>query len=343
MALRDYERVLAFVDEVCRVADRDGIAVYPYLDLEPMLHPEIVRLLRLTEAVDCFSIPACVPTTGIPIASRDDWEHVLAAYRRAGVRQLEFTLHGPEGLHDRVVSRDGAFQSHNKAVRRAKASGFEARLNLMVSKPMLRQFRDTMDTVERNPYDHRRAAIPGYAPNERLRRFERFRPELHDLVPHADFFRAFCDDKAGDSKRWKSIAESTEEKAYQELLANQSKYASYQGLIDNLPTWYFVAVGPDLDIWYGNGFHRTQRLGRVDQTSPAELVEQVLARYPNYAFGGYFPIDSVPSPIEVAREVADPRGKRVYHRIDEIHVRWLDKHLERLLDMGGLEDLDEGI
>lgn len=327
MGLRDYERVLAFVDDFCRVADAESIAVYPYLDLEPMMHPEIVRLLRLVEAVDCFSIPVCVPTTGIPMVRRDDWQQVLAAYRRAHVRQLELTLHGPEGLHDRVVAREGAFQSHNKAVRRAKASGFEARLNLMVSKPMLRRFWDTMDAVERNQYDHKRAAVPTYEPNERLRRFERFRPELRDVMPYAGLLQAFCDDEAGDSKRWNTIAESTEEKAYQELLGNQSRYASYQRIIDSLPTWYFVAVGPDLDIWYGNGFHRTEKLGEVGHTPPTELLEKVLARYPNYAFGGYFPVDSVPSPIEVAKEVADPRGKRLYHRNDEIHVMWLDKYL----------------
>lgn len=327
MTLRDYERVLAFVDEFCHVADGEGIAAYPYLDLEPMLHPKIVRLLSPAKTLDCFSMPACVPTTGIPIARRDDWEQVLAAYQQAGVRQLEFTLHGPEGLHDKAVSRKGAFQSHNKAVRRAKASGFETRLNLMVSKPMLRQFQDTVHAVERNQYDHKRAAIPAYAPNERLRGFERFRPELPDLMPYTDFFRELCDDEARDTMRWKTSAESTEKKAYQELLANQSRYASYRRLIDSLPTWYFVAVGPDLDIWYGNGFHRTEKLGRVAQTSPTELLEKVLARYPNYAFGGYFPIESVSSPVEVAKQVANPRGKRVYHRIDEIHVMWLDKYL----------------
>jgi hypothetical protein len=49
--------------------------------------------------------------------------------------------------------------------------------------------------------------------------------------------------------------------------------------------------------------------------------------YPNYSFGGYFPMDSVPSPIEVGKKVADPTGKRIYHEIEEIHVKWLDKFL----------------
>lgn len=178
MAMKDCERVLAFVDEFCCIAKRQNVEVYPYLDLEPMRHPEIARILTLARTIDGFSMPVCIPTTGIPIVKRNDWEQVLAAYREAGVRQLEFTMHGP-----------------------------------------------------------------------------------------------------------------------------------------------------DLHIWYGNGLHRTQELGRVGTTPPTELLRKVLDRYPNYSFGGYFPIDSVPPPIRVGKEVADPQGKRIYHGIDEIHVMWVDKYL----------------
>ena len=327
MALRDVERVLAFVDAFSRIAEDQGVLVHPYLDLEPMLHPDIVTILSLSQAVDAFSMPTCIPTTGIPIARRDDWRRVLAAYRQAGVRQLEFTLHGPEAIHDEAVSREGAFQSHNQAVRRAKESGFEARLNLMVSKPMLRHVQETMDAVDRNAYDHRRAAIPTYAPNARLRGFERLRPELPDVMPHRALLRACCDDQDGDGNRWKTVAGSTEGRAYQNLLASEGACRSYQSLIESLPTWYFVTVGPDRDVRYGNGLHRTDGLGRVGESPPAEVLQRVLERYPNYALGGYFPIDSLPAPIEVARAVADPRGGRIYHTTEEIHVMWLDQYL----------------
>ncbi|MFO7741586.1 MAG: hypothetical protein R6X31_04645, partial [Anaerolineae bacterium] len=68
-------------------------------------------------------------------------------------------------------------------------------------------------------------------------------------------------------------------------------------------------------------------LGRVGTTPPTELLKEVLDRYPNYSFGGYFPIDRLASPIKVGKEVADPEGKRIYQGIDEIHVMWLDRYL----------------
>ena len=327
MAIRDYENVLVFVDEFCRIAKGQNIKVYPYLDLEPMLHPEIEKILSLARTIDGFSIPACIPTTGLPITTRNDWEQVLTAYHDAGVRQLEFTLHGPEAIHDKAVSRKGAFQCLNEAVQRAKRYSFEISLNLMVSKPMLKQFQETMYVVERNEYNHKRAQIPSYAPNEKLRGFEQYRPELADVIPYREFFQEFCDNKVRDAEYWNNVEESTEEKAYQELLSNKGKYESYQLIIDSLPTWYFLTVGPGLDIWYGNGFHRTQKLGQIGKSTPMEVLEKVLDRYPNYSFGGYFPIDRVPSPIEVGKKAADPTGKRIYHEIDEIHVKWLDKYL----------------
>jgi len=327
MTMGDYENVLAFVDKFCRIANEQNAKVYPYLDLEPMLHPEIEKIVSLARTINGFSMPVCIPTTGIPISTRNDWEQVLTAYHEAGVEQLEFTLHGPEAIHDKAVSWKGAFRCLNEAVQRAKRISFEINLNLMVSKPMLQQFQETMYVIEKNEYNNKRAVIPAYAPNEKLRRFEQYRPELADVIPYKDFFQEFCDNKTHDGEYWNNVQESSEEKAYQELLAHESKYESYHVIIDSLPTWYFMTVGPGLDIWYGNGFHRTQKLGQIGKSTPTEVLKKVLRRYPNYSFGGYFPIDRLPSPIEVGKKVADPTGKRIYHEIDEIYVKWLDKYL----------------
>lgn len=330
MALPDYKDTLAFVDEFSQTARVQKIKVYPYLDLEPMEHPEIVEIINMTQTIDGFSLPSCIPTTGIPIARRDDWEQVLSAYRNVGVKQLEFTLHGPEKIHDRALSRPGAYRGHQQAVRRAMTKNFETRLNLMVSQPMLDHFQQTMETVEKNEYDVKRAAVPSYTPNERLRAFERIRPGLPDLEPYQAFFIDFCDQEARGQEYWKKLPESTEGKTYREMLSGETGGASYQDMIENLPTWYFITVGPGRDIWYGNGFHRTHKLGQIGVTAPEDLLEKMWGFYPNYAFGGHFPVDRLPSPREVAEKVGDPDGKRVYHRKDEIHMMWLDKMMERI-------------
>jgi len=330
MPVQDFKRVCSFVDEFKRGAEGQGVTVYPWLDLEPMLHPEISEILSFIQATEWFSLPSCMPTTGMPIANRDDWEEVLKSHWEAGVRQLEFTLHGPEEIHNRAVSRRNAFQSHNEAVGRAKRYGFETKLNLMVSKPLLGRFGETMDVVDRNAYDYRRAAIPHYEANDRLRRFERYRPQLREVAPYRELLEQFCNDEIRDSEFWRDVADFTEQSAYRELLAHQEKYETYQQFVENLPTWYFVTVGPDLDIWYGNGFHRAQRLGQVGESSPREILDKVMDEYPNFAFGGYFPVDRLPSPIEVGNRVANPVGDKVYQDYEdhcEIHVMWLDKFM----------------
>lgn len=322
-----YEQAIAYVNDFRRIAESRDIEVYPYLDLEPMLHPRIADIVSTFVHVTGLSLPECMPTTGVPLARRRDWEAVLTAYWEAGVREFELTLHGPEELHDRVVSAQGALACHISALRRLHQSGFGTRLNLMVSKPMLRQFDETMTIVKSNQYDKKRAVIPLYVPNRKLRQFEEHRPELRDVAEYAEYFEAFCDNKEREGGYWKRIAQSTEASIYASLISGKNNHDSYQLLIESLPNWRFLTVGPNLDVWYGNGFHRTKKIGSIGSTTPEELLELALKEYPNYSLGGFFPIDDLPSPNEVANAVADPNGQRIYHEHDELHAKWLDDYL----------------
>jgi hypothetical protein len=321
----DYERVLDFADSFCRIAASQQMEVSPYLDLEPMLHPSVVGIIEAFRRRDGFTLPSCIPTTGIPIAQRDDWPELLAAYWDAGVRELMFTLHGPDDLHDLVVSAKGASAHQRTAVRRVREYGFSARLNLMVSRPMLLRFDETRSIIERSEFDAMRARVPAYAPNQKLRKFEPHRPHLSDLKPHIAYLGGLAQGGDQGADDWAQIHECTEERVLANMMRNRHDYASYESVIDRQPAWRFVTVGPGLDIWYGNGLHRSHLLGRVDETLPGDLLSSLLGQYPNYALGGFFEIEHLPSPIEVARAVADPAGQRAYGDPDELQVKWLDQ------------------
>jgi hypothetical protein len=325
MDCNDYERILNFANSFRRLAASQHVEVSPYLDLEPMLHPDVVKIIRAFVRQEGFTLPSCIPTSGMPLAKRDDWRELLAVYWEAGVRELMFTLHGPDNLHDCVVSADGASACQRTAVGRAREYDFTTRLNLMVSRPMLRRFDETKAIVEKSKYDLKEARVPAYAPNAKLRKFEPHRPRLSDLKPHIDYLSSLGEGGGQVTDDWSQINECTEEWVFADMMMKRHNYDSYESVISRLPNWRFVTVGPGLDIWYGNGRHRTHLLGRVGDTLPRDLLRKVRGQHPNYALGGFFEIDHLPSPVEVASTVADPAGQRVYSDPSELQVKWLDQ------------------
>ena len=328
---RDFEKVIDFVVVFRTYSKREKVEVYPYLDLEPMLHPDVVELLRMFTSATGLKMPNSVPTTGIPLVSRSDREKLLAAYWEAGVRELELTLHGTEDIHDAAVQFPGAFNMHNQALKIAKSSGFKTRLNLMVSKPMLARFSEIVRIVQEGGYDSKRAHIPTYAPNDNLRLFEAKRPEIDDVIPYAESLDSICDCNGQKEEYWNRIDQQTEAFAYQRTISGSDGFDSYQDILAVLPNWRFLSIGPSFDIWYGNGFHRKKKLGSIDTCNPEEIFKLTQAEFPNYAFEGLFMHDTLPSPFAVATKMANPDGKRIYHDQEEIHVKWLDDYRRSII------------
>ena len=186
----------------------------------------------------------------------------------------------------------------------------------------VRLFDETRSLICSIEFGAKRAKIPSYAPNEKLRKFEKHRPYLADSDPHIEYLSELGEggDQATDDRA--QIHERTEERVFANMMINRHDFESYQSVIDRLPTWRFATVGPGLDIWYGNGLRRTHKLGRVDDTRQEDLLEKPLGHYPNYALGGFFEIERMPSPTEVADAAADPAGQRVYMDGDELQVKW---------------------
>jgi hypothetical protein len=45
---------------------------------------------------------------------------------------------------------------------------------------------------------------------------------------------------------------------------------------------------------------------------------------PNYQLGGFYDVQSLPAPVDVAREVGDPVSGKLYHTSEDVFLRWLD-------------------
>jgi len=227
MPLEEYRHCLDALPPILDGLKKNSFErIHLYLDYEPLLHPAICEILTITrERFGDYFEMSTFPTTGIPIATRSDWEEVLDTLRLIGTSELEFTLHGPEHIQNQATNHPRAFELHSLAVRRAKNYGFKTALNLMVTKDMLQHFKETMEIVRRNGYERKRAAIPVYEPTNRLRQFEIHRPTLEDIEPFREHLLSFCDSDT-DAKYWENVHKCAERNVLQDILPHSENYPS---------------------------------------------------------------------------------------------------------------------
>jgi hypothetical protein len=157
--------------------------------------PDMIRLFapHLGQGYDPILTP------GTPLASRPDWEQIIAAARQCGAHALWVAFHGYGAEHDRQLNRPGAFDETCLAVRRARQCGLGTGANVFLTKPGLRDFNRLLSVLAGLPLDTVAVTIAGYTPTARGRRYEALRPELGDLLPAAR--RAFDESLPGREER----------------------------------------------------------------------------------------------------------------------------------------------
>jgi hypothetical protein len=329
MPIEEYRCCLDTLEPILDGLEKDGFGrIYLYLDYEPLLHPEICEILTMTrERFGVYFEMPTFPTTGIPIATRSDWEEVLETLRTIGTNEFEFTLHGPEHIQNKATNHPKAFEFHSLAVRRARAYGFGTALNLMVTKDMLQYFEETMEVVRSNGYGRKRTAVPCYEPTPRLRRFEIRRPNLEDVEPFREYLSSFCDGGI-DAKYWENVDKYAERNVRHDILSHPENYPSFAFLESQMPAWIFVTVVPGLSIYYGNIGLYHRKLGVLGVDSPESLVESIRKLKPNYQLGGFYNVGALPAPVDVAKRFGNAKSGKLYHTVEDVFFRWLD-----LMDM----------
>jgi hypothetical protein len=111
------------LERVHRFCDERGLAFGTYPMHEVAVHPEAPQVLKLFAEHGGSQEFEPLSTTGVPLATRQDWWQVLEAARGLGTTTVWLAFHGLEQEHDRLVARPGAYAESCLAAERVHEAG----------------------------------------------------------------------------------------------------------------------------------------------------------------------------------------------------------------------------
>ncbi len=170
------EEISWVLHEVRRFCAEHDLTVDGYPMHEVAAHPQAAHVMRLFH--DLWKVvEEPVPTTGVPLATRDDWRELLETLRSLGTSTLWFAFHGADEIHDRAVQREGAYRESLHAVELARAAGMRAGCNLFVTKENVHQFDQMVADLQHAGMQEITPEIYSFVSNGRGRYSEPLRPE----------------------------------------------------------------------------------------------------------------------------------------------------------------------
>jgi hypothetical protein len=305
------------LEQVHRFCDTHGLGFGAYPMHELAAHPQAAQLLRLfADHVGAAEFEP-LATTGVPLATRQDWQELLAAAAALGTTTVWVAFHGIGIEHDRQVNRPGAFTETCVAVRRVHAAGLRAGCNMFVTTANAGQADRLLGALQRLQVDGMAWEPATYYPTPRGRRNERLRPEPPELLPFADRIRQAS---LFHRDAWANLEAYTEAAwAGRALAGDWPAWTRHAGDVLEL------VCRPDLDLYTGLAGWYRQRHGNLRTDGPEVVLGRALQQGGRQFEALWFGPDPLPSVAELAARHADRGGQRVHFSADSVRYLWLDR------------------
>jgi hypothetical protein len=314
MPVDDVAQVL---EQTRRFCDAHGLGFGAYPMHEVAAHPQAAEILRLfADHVGAAEFEP-LATTGVPLATRQDWRELLAAAARLGTTTVWVAFHGLGTEHDRQVNRPGAWAETCLAVQRVHAVGLRAGCNVFVTKPNAPQAERLLGALQRLAVDEMAWEPATYYPTPRGRRNERLRPEPSELLTIAERIRQLspfhCD-------AWANPAAHTEAAwARRALAGDWPTRTRHAGDVLEL------VCRPNLDLHVGVAGWYRQRHGNLRTDEPHTVLGRAFEQGGRSADALWLDLDPLPSVAELAGRHGDHGGQGVHFSAESVRYLWLDR------------------
>jgi hypothetical protein len=325
MQLAAIEWVLDGVHAFCESRGL-GFDAYPMHELAA--HPDAARLFALFNS-HCGTLNRAGeartgtmfepwPTTGVPLADREDSDEVLAAAAGAGTKTLWLAFHGTGEVHDRQVSHRGGYAGTCLAAERARAAGLHVGGNIFLTTDSLPQLDELLATVGQLADVGVCFETAGYLPTPRSRHNERLRLTLPELAPVAPRLGALANPV--NTCQWSGLDGRTEAAYVRQALAGD-----WPAIADPAPGELALVCTPSLDVYSGlAGLHRT-RHGNLRDDGIAAVLASALARGRETEDELWFGPRPHPGPAELAARYGDATSLTVHPWHESVRYLWLDR------------------
>ncbi|MDQ6918618.1 MAG: hypothetical protein M3Z98_04575 [Candidatus Dormibacteraeota bacterium] len=315
MAVGDAAFVLETVHEWCAA---NGVRFGAFPMHEVAAHPQAASLIRLFSGHDWVRAPfQPFTTTGVPLATRDDWREVLAAATAAGATMAWVAFHGFGSEHDRMVARRGAFEETCLAIERVHSAGLEVGCNVFLTNANAGRFPELAATLSRLEVEQECWLPAASYPHTRSRRYERLRAGLDDLRPFAVEIAA-----RGDwyRKQWTELDHWTEEAWVRRALTGDwPRHRRGDG------EEAYLVCRPNLDVHFGRAGLFGERFGNLRADGVEGTMRRALRARGRSLDELWFRPEQLLTPAELAARCGEPEGTALHFDAGSIRYLWLDR------------------
>ena len=287
---------------------------------ELLAHQDAVRIVQLKNEQNKdnpYYHAHQIPTSGIPIAIREDYKELLDGLVENKVTNLHFALHGMGATHDTAVNCKDAFEKLTISIERTKAAGMICTFVVYLNKTSIYQLKEIKKFLFN--YEIKPSfMIARYISGKRLRKYDEIRVEYSDIVSN---WEEMCE--LYPDVNIEAYKNSTEAAFYEKAIQGKdvTTEADIQGDTINL------VCDKDFNIYDGSANVLTKCYGNLKENAVEvfeKLNDDIINNSMEYVFSPalFYPNEIIPPLKELAEKYGDKNGQKVY--LAGIYYKWLD-------------------
>ena len=307
--------------------DAHDLTVDGYLMHEVAAHPQASQVMKLFH--DLWKVTENpVPTTGVPLAKRDDWRELLETLLSLGTSTLWFAFHGAYEVHDHAVLRKGAYRDSLRAIELTRQTEMRAGCNLFVTKENVHQFDQLVADLQQSGIQEIIPCLYGFLPNSRGRRSEPLRPEWRNVQPLVEKL-----DSIPETEFWRPLWYELPHKHTESWYVQQALQGTWPEE-EKLPLRIYLVCRPNLDVYRGFAGQYIKCYGNLRLDGVDKVLDHALVDGVTFDDELWFPGEQLLSIQELATRFGDAQGQRIHSHSVSIRYWWLEcaRRNARLLD-----------
>ena len=298
---------------------------------ELLAHPEAIQIKQFqNEQEKNMPNPLFahnrIPTSGIPIAVREDYKELLDGLLKNNVENLHMVLHGFGETHDKAVVNKDAFVKLKIATERAKKAGLKCTFSVLLTKSNITELKEIKNFLFSLGVDKATGRTTGnslvarYNSGKRAHKYDEIRIEYSDIISHYEEIKELYEENL-----YNNLENYTESALYQKALEGKEIIPDYDIGISG--DTIHVLCDKDYNIFSGHSLIVGKYYGNLKNEAD-KIFEKLKGDIINDSMGYevipslIYPNEIIPPVKELAEKYGDKSGQKIYTR--GIYYKWLD-------------------